>query len=128
MSKLKLYSTRIDAGLGAKWYKVKTFKTVKETNEFLKKYPDFGFLKELKTYDDKPVYAVVKKDDFGVDILTVTFDFEDAGFCQRYYRAECGRLFVVVDGRLHTCNDDAWKEPCTPVDESLFNIVEAANA
>lgn len=122
MSNLKLYSMRFDAGFGSKWYKVKTFRTEKDTNEFLEQYPDFGFIKELKTYDDKPVYAVAHKDDKGVDVLTVKFDYEDTGFCRTYYRAECGRLFVVVDGMLHTCNDDAWREPCTPVDETLFNI------
>lgn len=123
MSNLKLYSMRLDAGMGTKWYQIKTFKTEKETNEFLENNPDFGFLKELKTYDDEPVYAVARNSDKGKDILTVKFDFEDTGFCQRYYRAECGRLFVVVDGKLHTCNDDAWKEPCTPVDETLFEMV-----
>ena len=125
MAGVQLYSVRLDAGDGAKWYKTKMFRTVKETNEFLSKELDFGLIAELINYDGNPVYVVARKDDKGLDRLTVKFDFEDVGFCQRYYRAECGRLFVEVDGRLHTCNDDAWKEPCTPVDESLFNIVES---
>ncbi len=124
MSEINLYSIRINAGMGARWYKVKTFKTIEKTNEFLEKHEDFGLLAELKTINDKPVYAVARNDDKGTSKLKLTFDYEDTGFCQRYYRADCGRLFVIVGGQLHTCNDDAWREPCTPVNNDYFEFNE----
>lgn len=124
MASLKLYSTRLDAGLGPMWYKIKTFKTEQATNDFLEENKDFGFIHELKTYDGNPLYAVARNDDKGTAVLKIKFEYEDSGFCQRYYRAECGRLFVVVDGQLHTCNDDDWREARSPVNEDLFEIIE----
>lgn len=46
----------------------------------------------------------------------------DAGFCKRFYRAACGRLFVLIPDGLFTCNDDAWREPCSSVKREFFNL------
>ena len=117
-NQIKLRSTRLDG----KWYEVKTFTSLRECNEFLGSNEDFGLLCVKKNHIGEPVYVVAKNNDKGVDKLVVTFESEDTGFCQRYYRANCGRLFVVVDNALHTCNDDAWREPDSPVNEEIFII------
>lgn len=117
---MNLYSMRIYG----KWYKTKSFRSINKTNEFLADNQDFGLLTERKSFDGNPVYIVARLSDLGSDLLTVTFESEDVGFCQRYYRADCGRLFAMVDGQLHTCNDDAWREPCTSVKHEFFNILE----
>lgn len=102
------------------WYKIKSFKTLDDCNSFLEQNPDFGLLAERKTYDDKPVYVVARNDDKGQEKLNLYFESEDTGFCVQYLKVDCGRLFALIETGLHTCNDDAWREPCTPVDENLF--------
>lgn len=119
---MKLSSMRIDAGFGSKWYKIKAFKKINECNDFLEKNSDFGLLKESVDYQDNPVYIIARNDDMGTDVLDLEYAGEDVGFCKIFYRADCGRLFAYVDGTLHTCNDDAWREPIAPVNHDYFNF------
>lgn len=124
MKNIKLRNQFIDG----KWYKVKTFLKLEECNEFLEENKNFGLLAEKKGYKGNPVYITAQNDDKGAEKLNIYFESEDTGFCQRYYKADCGRLFVIVDGALHTCQDDAWREPCSPVKEELFIINESEAA
>lgn len=117
---MKLYSIRIDAGSGAKWYKIKAFTSVDKCNEFLQENEDFGLL------TNKPVYAVARNDDTGIDVLPLEYEGKDPGYCKTFFKAECGRLFVLVDGQLHTCLDDAWREANTPVKHEYFKFPDEA--
>lgn len=118
MNNIKLYSMRFCG----KWYAIKSFGSMQKCNAFLENNPEFGLLCEAKAYSGKTRYLVAHNDDRGAGKLDIYYDGGDPGFCKEYYRAKCGRLFVMIPEGLHTCNDDDWREPDSPVNEDFFNI------
>ena len=124
MKELKLRSYRHNG----RWYKVTSFKEIDKLNQFLEQSPDYGLLAEKQTYDGQPVYIAAKTSDKGQEKLALFFESEDTGYCAKYYKAECGRLFVLIPDGLHTCQDDAWREPCNSVEADLFTLHETQTA
>lgn len=115
---MKLTSRRFNG----KWYKTAYFSDHSECSACLEANSEYGLLLETVDNSGDPIYIIARTDDLGTDKLDIRFESEDSGFCKRFYRSACGRLFVLIPDGLFTCNDDAWREACSPVRREFFTI------
>ena len=57
--------------------------------------------------------------------VEVVFEYEDGGFCTRYYRTKAGKLLCHIepDGWFTVIEDGTWNEPNAMIDESKYDFV-----
>jgi len=120
--KLKNYRVRTDLGV-CLWFKGAIFWDIDECNKFIGENKGFALLVERKNWKDEPYYIVAHEDDKGKEKLDLHFESEDTGFCKKFYKSECGFLYVLTPDGLHTCANDSWREADTPVNQNYFNLI-----